>query len=117
MSRHRSYHRVLLLALALALGLGLGCHRRTRPPADTLVVLTDTVMETADPRHTLNSYETKLSRLVVPGLTTVDNDAVEPRALLAESWRMVDPLTWDFVLRPGLRFSDGLPVTAADVAW
>ena len=81
------------------------------------MVLADTVMETADPRHTLNSYETKLSRLVVPGLTTVDNDALEPRALLAESWRMVDPLTWDFVLRPGLRFSDGLPVTAADVAW
>lgn len=94
-----------------------GCARRTRPPADRLVVLVDTIMATADPRYCLNNHETKLSRLVVPGLTTVDNDAVEPRPLLAESWRRVDDVTWDFTLRPGLRFSDGLPVTAADVAW
>ena len=114
MSRHRSYH---FTALALAIAIAGGCERRTRPPADTLVVLIDTVIETADPRHTLNSYETKLSRLVAPGLTSVDNEALEPRALLADSWRMVDPLTWDFVLKPGLKFSDGNPVTAADVAW
>jgi len=34
---------------------------------------------------------------------------------LATSWRVVDPLTYEFTLRPGARFQDGTPVTAADV--
>src|SRR5260221_11690550 len=31
---------------------------------------------------------------------------------LAESWRMVDALTWEFRIRKGARFSDGSDVTA-----
>ena len=34
---------------------------------------------------------------------------------LAESWRQVDPLTWEFKLRHGVVFQDGSPFTAADV--
>jgi peptide/nickel transport system substrate-binding protein len=34
---------------------------------------------------------------------------------LAESWRMVDELTWEFRLRPGVKFHDGSALTAADV--
>ena len=34
---------------------------------------------------------------------------------LAESWRTVDPLTWEFKLRKGVRFHDGSELTAADV--
>jgi peptide/nickel transport system substrate-binding protein len=34
---------------------------------------------------------------------------------LAESWRTVDPLTWEFKLRQGVKFHDGTPFTAADV--
>src|ERR1700692_3623840 len=30
---------------------------------------------------------------------------------LATSWRQVDPQTWEFTLRPGVRFSDGSPFT------
>ncbi len=36
---------------------------------------------------------------------------------LAASWKLVDPLTWEFVLRPEAKFSDGSPVTADDVAF
>ncbi|MFC5233427.1 ABC transporter substrate-binding protein [Pseudonocardia zijingensis] len=38
------------------------------------------------------------------------------RAALAESWTQLDPLTWRFVLRPGVTFHDGSPVTPAAVA-
>ena len=34
---------------------------------------------------------------------------------LAASWRSLDPLTWEFKLRPGVRFQDGTPFTADDV--
>ena len=34
---------------------------------------------------------------------------------LAESWRQVDPLTWEFKLRHGVTFQDGSPFTASDV--
>ena len=38
-------------------------------------------------------------------------------ASLAERWEQVDPLTWRFHLRRGVRFSDGSPFTAEDVAF
>jgi peptide/nickel transport system substrate-binding protein len=34
---------------------------------------------------------------------------------LAASWRQIDPQTWEFSLRQGVRFSDGSPFTSEDV--
>ena len=36
---------------------------------------------------------------------------------LAESWQVVDPVTWRIVLRPGVTFHDGSAFTAEDVAF
>ena len=37
---------------------------------------------------------------------------------LAESWKgSKDGLTWTYKLRPGLKWSDGKPLTAEDIAW
>lgn len=35
----------------------------------------------------------------------------------ASAWRAVNPETWEFTLREGLRFHDGTPVTAEDVVF
>jgi len=51
---------------------------------------------------------------VFDALTHVDENA---RLIpgLAESWRTVDPTTWEFKLRGGVKFHDGSPLTAEDV--
>lgn len=49
-------------------------------------------------------------------LTTTDpQDHLIPD--LALSWRLIDDATWEFKLRPNVTFSDGTPLTAADVAF
>jgi peptide/nickel transport system substrate-binding protein len=40
---------------------------------------------------------------------------LHPVPRLAVSWRVVDPLTWEFTLRQGVTFQDGSPLTAEDV--
>ncbi len=50
--------------------------------------------------------------------TLVDLDPqLRPIPGLAESWRPVDPLTWEFTLRENVRFHDGSPFTAEDAAF
>jgi ABC-type transport system substrate-binding protein len=36
---------------------------------------------------------------------------------LATTWRLVGPTTWEFRLRPNVRFHDGTPLTARDVVF
>ena len=36
---------------------------------------------------------------------------------LATAWKPLDPTTWEFELRPNVRFHDGAPFTAADVVF
>ena len=36
---------------------------------------------------------------------------------LATSWKALNDTTWEFTLRPGVKFQDGTPLTSADVAF
>ncbi|HTD05263.1 ABC transporter substrate-binding protein, partial [Undibacterium sp.] len=49
-------------------------------------------------------------------LVDADNQRkIQPR--LAESWKNIDDLTWEFKLRRGVKFHDGSELTAEDVAY
>lgn len=90
---------------------------RRRTPDDTLVVLLEADFAELDPRFFNSAYESKVSGLIAAGLVSLEPDSPAPHLVLAESTTLVDPLTRDFTLRADARFSDGTPVTAADVAY
>lgn len=54
---------------------------------------------------------------VYPSLTYLD-ESQKPAPYLADSWTTSgDGLSWTFKIHPGLKWSDGQPLTAKDAAW
>ncbi len=105
------------LSLAVLAVAAIGCEPRTRrTPDDTIVVVIQSPMTTADPRVQVTNYDAKLTRIVASGLTAVDTPDMIPRLELASNIVEVDDRTIDVALRDDARFSDGSPVTASDVA-
>jgi peptide/nickel transport system substrate-binding protein len=69
-----------------------------------------------DPQYVATQHNVELGWNVFGALTRVDENArIIPG--LATSWRAVDPLTWEFKLRKGVKFHDGTEFTADDVAY
>ncbi len=56
-----------------------------------------------------------ITNMVYESLVTLD-DSYNPQGCLAESWSTSDGGTWTFQLRRDVKFSDGTPLTANDVA-
>ncbi len=105
------------ITLALVCSLAACTSRKSRTPSDTLVVILDGVMSSADPRFTVSSYDGKLAKLAYAGLMAVDTPSLEPRLDLASRVDRIDNLTYEIELRPDAKFSVGSPVLAADVAF
>ncbi|MGC4111111.1 MAG: ABC transporter substrate-binding protein [Nocardioides sp.] len=83
----------------------------------TLTVSADTQMTTFNPFLSYYDGELNVIGAIYPSLTML-NDQGEPVPYLADSWTTsADKLTWTFKIHPGLKWSDGQPLTAADAAW
>ena len=114
--------RVVVTILPLLL-LATGCGRTAEcPRCDTLVIaatgephalLPPLVGETVG-RDVSDLIFERLAGLRAGG-SPLDSSAYAPR--LATRWERVDSLTLRFHLRPGARWHDGTPVTAADVVF
>jgi peptide/nickel transport system substrate-binding protein len=90
---------------------------RRRTPDDTLVVAIESAMSSYDPRYAVSNWDGKLSKLVCPGLMSVDTATTEPRLELASKVTQIEPLIWEVLVRTDAKFPDGTPLTAADVAF
>jgi peptide/nickel transport system substrate-binding protein len=81
----------------------------------TVAVRADVTGFLPNPPVSNESYTFEMNRWVFDSLVRLDTSLrVTPG--LAGRWETPDADTYVFELRPGLRFSDGSPVTAADVA-
>jgi peptide/nickel transport system substrate-binding protein len=106
--------RRLLLATALTFGLAPTLVQAQAPR--TLTVGMGGVPTGMDPHyHSTNNNNAQL-RQIFNALVDIDTSG-RVFGVLAESWRVVDDLTWEFRLREGIRFHDGTPFTPEDIAF
>ncbi|NIY47070.1 ABC transporter substrate-binding protein [Cedecea colo] len=69
-----------------------------------------------DPHKVESDVEFNLISDFFDGLVAVRRDgSIEPR--LAEKWEEKGSTVWTFHLRPGIKWSNGQPITAEDVVW
>lgn len=84
--------------------------------AQTVNFLIESSPNNLDLRQGTDAQSERIGELIYDPLVRKD-DHFNLRPWLATSWEQPDPLTWVFHLRAGVRFQDGKPLTAEDVAW
>jgi len=74
--------------------------------------------KTLTPNISTDVYSRRVQELVLQSLADFDPQTLKRTGILAEAWQ-VDPagLWLRARLRPGVRFSDGVPLTAEDIRW
>lgn len=103
------------LVLLAAVSLAAACSGGT-PSSDTLRVLTQFPAAGADPQQSDDNWtQALLANVYEPLVRQGADGTLEP--VLATSWTNPDARTWRLELRPGVRFHDGGPFTADDVAF
>jgi peptide/nickel transport system substrate-binding protein len=101
----------ILLATILAL---TGCSPTPQP--HTLTFLIESSPNNLDVRQGTDSQSERIGELIYDPLVRKDSH-FNLQPWLATSWDRPNPLTWVFHLRSGVHFTDGHPLTSADVAW
>ncbi|MFD1627343.1 ABC transporter substrate-binding protein [Azospirillum griseum] len=100
---------------ALTVAPGLGWPRlAAAQDTDRLRIGMATPPTTLDPHFQSNAPNNAIAMHLFDALVTNDENA-RPTPCLATSWRPLDDTHWEFVLRPGVTYSDGTPFTPADV--
>jgi len=108
--------RAAFYGLVLCVTLTLTSCRTPPPPPGTVVILLESSPNNLDLRQGTDAQSERVGALLFDPLVKKDaHFNLQP--WLATSWNQPDPLTWIFHLRDSVRFHDGRPLEAADVAW
>ena len=110
MPLHRTLHRLIAAPFAFALALGLAI----AAPAAAADLTLGTDVTALDP-HYHNVTPNNNVAAHIFGYLVERNEKSQPQPGLATEWKVIDPLTWEFKLRRGVKFHDGSDFTAADV--
>jgi peptide/nickel transport system substrate-binding protein len=107
-----SIRAAVLLAMTVAAGAA-----HAQKSADTLRVVWRDALPNVDPYF--NNARTGLivAHQAFDTLLYRDPETLRLKPLLAQSWKWADDQTLEFELRPGVKFHNGDPVTAADVVY
>ncbi|MBI2646398.1 MAG: ABC transporter substrate-binding protein, partial [Deltaproteobacteria bacterium] len=88
-----------------------GCSGQNLTPKDSLVIAIDAEPSNLDPRFALDATSQRIDTLLYDALVMIDNNLqIVPH--LALNWKTLNDTTYQFTLRPNLRFPDGSPITA-----
>ncbi|MBI2873571.1 MAG: ABC transporter substrate-binding protein [Firmicutes bacterium] len=85
-----------------------------KPAKTTMTVLLYGEPDTLDPIYSMGIPEKNILVNVGEGLFTISKNK-EIKPVLAESYKVIDELTWEFKLRPGIKFQNVQPLNAAAV--
>lgn len=106
------------IAGAALASFGCGSHSENSAGGSekTITIAAPVDINTLDPRNGSGTITTNVLSYVYDSLLKTDeNGKVVPNA--AESFKQVDPTTWEFVLKKDAVFSDGSPLTSEDVQY
>jgi peptide/nickel transport system substrate-binding protein len=104
-------------AMALPAVAAAPAHAQSDEPT-TLTIAVAQEVDTLSPFQAVRLITTNMHRWMYDFLTNYDPQTGETVPALAESWETSpDGLTWTYHIRQGTQWSDGQPVTAADVEW
>lgn len=109
------HSRFLACAIFVAcLGL-VGCRSRMEDRR-TVVMIIESSPNNLDLRQGTDAQSERLGGQIFDALVQKD-EHFNLQPWLAAKWEQPDALTWVFHLRDGVRFHDGRPLEAEDVAW
>ncbi|MES2958227.1 MAG: ABC transporter substrate-binding protein [Pseudomonadota bacterium] len=73
--------------------------------------------QTMDPHALALLYQSRVATQIYEGLVNRSKTFAQLEPSLATSWEMVNPTTWRFKLRQGVKFHDGAPFSADDAVF
>jgi peptide/nickel transport system substrate-binding protein len=107
--------RICGAAMVAGFLLMVGCRGRVEDPSAVTMII-ESSPNNLDLRQGTDAQSERVGGVIFDALVKKD-EHYELQPWLATRWEQPDALTWVFHLRDGVRFHDGRPLEAADVAY